>query len=135
MIDLGSVLPAGSLGIEHVSDEPGRLIIPFARNTNDKGTVFAGSIFCLAALSGYETAFERQRALSLSGDLFLLSSNITYHRPGLSDLGARSRIIEDFVVTKRGNFKMQVGVEIFDTEKDYLCATFEGAYVVRTDAR
>ena len=134
MIDIASVVPAVRLGIEHAADESGALSLPFVGNTNDKETVFAGSIFCLAALSGYETASDKQRALSLSGDLFLISSNIAYHRPGLSDLAAKSTIMEDFVATKRGNFKIQVKVEISDTENSYLCATFEGSYVVKIDA-
>ncbi len=133
-MDLASVLPAASLGIERATDESGSLCIPFVRNTNDKETVFAGSIFCLAALSGYETACDRQRALSLSGDLFLVFSNIAYHRPGLADLTAKSAIMEDFVATTKGNFKVRVKVEIADALNGSLCATFEGSYVVKTNA-
>jgi len=131
VLDLDLILPASSLGISRLTDEPGHLTLPLARNTNDKATVFAGSIFSLAALSGYDTAFERRAARNLSGDLFLLSSRITYHSPALSDIVARSRITGDFVRTKRGNFRMSVCVEIVDTGDGNVCATFEGAYVVR----
>ena len=131
MLDLASILPARSLGICRVSATPGHLGIPLAGNTNDKATAFAGSIFSLAALSGYDTVFERQRERSVKGDLFLLSSTITYHRPGLGDLTAESSVTEDFVRTGRGNFKMGVRVEVWGEGRSELIATFEGAYVVR----
>jgi thioesterase domain-containing protein len=134
MLDLGLILPATSLGISRLSDEPGHLTLPLEKNTNDKATVFAGSIFSLAALSGYDTAFERRAAQGLSGDLFLLSSRITYHSPGLSGIVAKSRIIDDFALTKRKNYKMSVTVEVFDRTGGHLCATFEGTYVVKADA-
>ena len=133
MLDLDLILPATSLGISRLTGEPGHLTLPIARNTNDKATVFAGSIFSLAALSGYDTAFEKRSGRKLSGDLFLLTSSITYHTPALSDIVARSRVAEDFVQTKRGNFRMSVIVEIFDEIDGQLCATFEGAYVVKAD--
>jgi len=132
MLDLDLILPASSLGISRLTDEPGRLTLPFARNTNDKATVFAGSIFSLAALSGYDTVFEERTVHGLSGDLFLLSSHITYHAPALSDIVAKSHITESFVGTKRGNFRMSVRVEITDRNDGSLCAVFQGAYVVKT---
>ena len=134
MIDIDSILPARAMGIGRVSGEPGHLSIPFAGNTNAKATVFAGSIFCLAAVSGYETASERQTGLSLAGDLFLYSSRITYLQPGLTDLIAESLIVEDFIRTRKGNFRIEVQVEIYAGEGASLCATFEGAYVVRAPA-
>lgn len=134
MIDIGTIPPARAMGIARVSGEPGRLSMPFAGNTNAKATVFAGSIFCLAAVSGYETASERQQGLSIAGDLFLYTSKITYHEPGLTDLSAESRIVDDFVATKKGNFRIEVQVLVYGGDGAALCATFEGAYVVRAPA-
>jgi thioesterase domain-containing protein len=131
MLDLDLILPARSLGISRASGEPGRLTLALEKNTNDKATAFAGSIFSLAALSGYDTAYERRAASGLAGDLFLLSSRITYHQPGLTDLFAESSITEDLAPTKRGNFKMTVKVEVYGEGNEYLAATFEGTYVVR----
>jgi thioesterase domain-containing protein len=133
MFDLNLILPIRGLGISRLSDEPGHLILPLANNTNDKATIFAGSIFSLAAVSGYDIVFEKQKTLFLSGQLFLLSSQIVYHQPALFDLVAKSRIVEDFVQTKSGNFKMPVKVEVFDSNNNDLCATFEGTYVVKTN--
>jgi thioesterase domain-containing protein len=132
MVDLDLILPARSLGISRLSSEPGHLGLPLSMNLNDKATAFAGSIFSLAALSGYDTAYERREREGVGGDLFLLSSEIVYHRPGLSDLVARGCITQDMAPTKRGNYKLAVKVEVYGGED--LCATFSGAYVVRMEA-
>ena len=133
MIDINSILPAKAMGIGRQSDKPGHLLLPLAPNINDKGTAFAGSIFSLAVLSGYEIALERSNQLNLSGNLFLLSSHITYHQPGLSDLITRSRIIEDLKPTRKANWKMRIEVEVVDAQSQSLCATFEGLYVLQVE--
>jgi len=133
MLDINSILPAKAMGIGRQSDKPGHLRLPLAPNINDKGTAFAGSIFSLAVLSGYEIALERSNQLNLSGNLFLLSSHITYHQPGLSDLIAQGRIIGDLKPTKKANWKMRIEVEVVDAQSQSLCATFEGLYVLQVD--
>lgn len=133
MIDINSILPAEAMGIGRQSDKPGHLRLPLAPNINDKRTAFAGSIFSLAVLSGYEIALERSNQLNLSGNLFLLSSHITYHQPGLSDLIAQGRIIDDLKPTRKSNWKMRIEVEVVDAGNKSLCATFEGLYVLQVE--
>ncbi len=135
MFDLDLILPAKTLGISRLSTTPGDLSLALALNTNDKATAFAGSIFSLAVLSGYDTAFERQRAICPEGNLYLVSSQIAYHQPGLSDLAARSRITKDFAPTKKANWKIHISVEVVDTLNNVLCATFEGLYVLQVEPR
>jgi len=145
MIDINSILPAKAMGIGRQSDKPGHLLLPLAPNINDKGTAFAGSIFSLAVLSGYEIALERSNQLNLSGNLFLLSSHITYHQPGLSDLTyhqpglsdliAQGRIIDDLKPTRKSNWKMRIEVEVVDAQSQSLCATFDGLYVLQVEDR
>lgn len=131
MLDLDLILPASTLGITRLSHEVGHLGLPLPLNTNDKATAFAGSIFSLTALSGYDTAYERKEILNIEGDLFLLSSRIVYHQPGECDLFSKSVITADFEPTKQGNYKMTLQVEVWDGDDYSLCATFEGTYVVR----
>lgn len=133
MLDIDSILPARAMEIGRESNKPGHLRLPLAPNINDKGTAFAGSVFSLAVLSGYEIALERSNHLNLSGNLFLLSSHITYHQPGLSDLITRSRIIEDLKPTRKANWKMRIEVEVVDAQSQSLCATFEGLYVLQVE--
>ena len=133
MLDINSILPAEAMGIGRQSDKPGHLRLPLAPNINDKGTAFAGSIFSLAVLSGYEIALERSNQLNLSGNLFLLSSHITYHQPGLSDLIAQGRILDNLKPTRKSNWKMRIEVEVMEAQSQSLCATFEGLYVLQVD--
>jgi len=135
MLDINSILPARAMEIGRESIKPGHLRLPLAPNINDKGTAFAGSVFSLAVLSGYEIALERSNHLNLSGNLFLLSSHITYHQPGLSDLITRSRIIEDLKPTRKANWKMRIEVEVVDAQSQSLCATFEGLYILQVENR
>jgi len=135
MLDINSILPARAMGIGRESDRPGHLRLPLAPNINDKGTAFAGSIFSLAVLSGYEIATERLGQLNLAGNLFLLSSHITYHQPGLFDLIAKSRIIDDLKPTKKANWKMRIKVEVVEAQSQSLCATFDGLYVLQVENR
>jgi len=133
MLDINSILPAEAMGIGRQSDRPGHLLLPLAPNINDKGTAFAGSIFSLAVLSGYEIALERSNQLNLSGNLFLLSSHITYLQPGLSDLIAQGRIIDDLKLTRKSNWKMRIEVEVVEAQSQSLCATFDGLYVLQVE--
>lgn len=130
MFDLNLILPATTLGISRVSDIPGNLHLVFDKNTNDKVTVFAGSIFSLAALSGYDASIYRRDELGLKGDLVLVSSTITYQQPGISDLVTKSEIADDLILTRRSNYKMRVRVKIFNQINGKRCATFEGVYVM-----
>jgi len=133
MLDINSILPAEAMGIGRQSDKPGHLLLPLTPNINDKGTAFAGSIFSLAVLAGYEIALERSNQLNLSGNLFLLSSHITYHQPGLSDLIAQGRIIDDLKPTRKSNWKMRIDVEVIEAQSQSLCATFDGLYVLQVE--
>jgi thioesterase domain-containing protein len=132
MFDLDLILPAATLGISRLSETPGHLHLVFDRNTNDKASVFAGSIFSLAALSGYDTAFHRREELCLSGEVFLVSSNIVYQQPGFADLFTKSRITEDLTLSKRANHKIRIQVKVYNNLNGKRCASFEGVYVVKT---
>lgn len=134
MFDLNLILPATTLGISRLSDIPGNLHLVFDKNTNDKVSVFAGSIFSLAALSGYDTAIHRREELGLQGDLFLVSSSIAFQQPGISDLFAKSEIVDDLIATRRANYKMRVRVKVFNQLNGKRCAGFEGVYVVKSSS-
>lgn len=131
MFDLNLILPATVLGISRLSDIPGNLRLLFNKNTNDKVSVFAGSIFSLAALSGYDTVVNRREELGLQGDVFLVSSRITYQQPGISDLFTKSEVLNDLALTKRANHKMSVRVKVFNQIDGKRCASFEGVYVLK----
>jgi thioesterase domain-containing protein len=132
MFDLNLILPATTLGISRLSDVPGNLHLVFEKNTNDKVSVFAGSIFSLAALSGYDTVVNRREELGLQGDVFLVSSRIAYQQPGISDLFTKSEVLDDLILTKRANHKMRVRVKVFNHIDGKRIASFEGVYVLKS---
>jgi thioesterase domain-containing protein len=58
---------------------------PFKNNRNDKGAVFAGSLYSVSALTGW--AFITQRFLdeSIDAEVVIYSGNIVYHKPVKED--------------------------------------------------
>ncbi|HNS05910.1 MAG TPA: hypothetical protein PKH53_07895, partial [Candidatus Saccharicenans sp.] len=60
-------------------------------------------------------------------------SHITYHQPGLSDLIAQGRILDNLKPTRKSNWKMRIEVEVMEAQSQSLCATFEGLYVLQVD--
>jgi thioesterase domain-containing protein len=132
MFDLNLILPATTLGITRLSGIPGNLHLVFDKNTNDKVSIFAGSIFSVAALSGYDTVVNRRGELGLQGDVFLVSSRIAYQQPGISDLFTKSEVLDDLILTKRANHKMRVRVKVFNQIDGKRIASFEGVYVLKS---
>lgn len=51
------------------------------KNINVHGTMFAGSIFSLATLTGWGMIFLKLREKSLAGEIVLGDGNIHYHKP------------------------------------------------------
>ena len=131
MLDIESIVPARSLGMKRLSGEAGHLGLPLAGNENDKGTAFAGAMFSLCALSGYDLAFELMSERGFLGSLFLLSSTIMYLSPGLSGLEARSSVLRDYEPTESGNKRISVRAEVRGEGNGDVLAVFEGIYVVK----
>ncbi|MCP3429133.1 bifunctional GNAT family N-acetyltransferase/hotdog fold thioesterase [Opacimonas viscosa] len=100
------------------------------KNINLHGTMFAGSIFSLATLTGWGMIYLQLREQGLSGDIVLGDSNIHYHKP----ITAQPRAIADLAhykaayKTLNSGKKMQVEliVKIMDGTK--AVAEFTGVY-------
>jgi thioesterase domain-containing protein len=54
------------------------VVIPLAQNVNDKGCLFAGSIFAGATLAAYRAAERLFAARGLAGDLLAKGASIRY---------------------------------------------------------
>lgn len=63
-----------------IREEGGGVVIPLALNVNDKGCLFAGSIFAGATLAAYRAAERLFAARGLSGELVARSASIGYLR-------------------------------------------------------
>lgn len=66
-------------------EEAGGVTIPLEHNANDKGCLFAGSIFSGATLAAYRAAERLFAERGLTGELVAKTASITYLRRVSSD--------------------------------------------------
>ena len=101
-------------------------------NKNLHNTMFAGSVYTIATLTGWGWVYLQLAEGNVDGDIVLADAQIKYHKP-LAGVGfARVNkyqvegTIEPLMANKKAKFKLIVNVCCGDT----LAATFTGLYVV-----
>lgn len=101
-------------------------------NLNLHGTMFAGSIYSLATLTGWGLLHLWLKDENQAGSIVLGDGNIHYHKPVTSQPGAIARKADvegDLLPLKQGNkARIKIHVEIRDEETPV--AEFSGIYVV-----
>ncbi|WP_026317940.1 bifunctional GNAT family N-acetyltransferase/hotdog fold thioesterase [Algicola sagamiensis] len=105
----------------------------FPPNINLHGSMFAGSIYSLATLTGWGMIHLQLRALDLGGEIVLVDANIRYKQPIQSKPNARvqwSPDLQNQLEKLKGKQKtlLKLQVQILDEEK--VCAQFVGTYAV-----
>ncbi len=102
------------------------------KNINIHGTMFAGSIFSLATLTGWGMIFLQLKERGLDGDIVLGDGDIHYHKPitmkpralcNIESLQGKFSVLE-----KRHKCRIKLQVDILDDEKPV--AEFKGVYWV-----
>ncbi len=105
---------------------------PLAPNKNLHQSMFAGSIYSLATLTGWGMVYLQLKALDLSGDIVLADANIRYLAPLLTEPNARVNLLHcqgDLTRLSLGKkARQQVQVELFAAEQRV--AEFSGRFVV-----
>ncbi len=105
---------------------------PLAPNINLHQTMFAGSIYTLATLTGWGMLYLQLQALGLQGAQVLANANIRYLRPVASVPEARCQLLDcagDLTVLAQGKkVRQRIRVGIYCQHQ--LCAEFNGDYVV-----
>ena len=101
-------------------------------NKNLHNTMFAGSIYTLATLSGWGWVYLQLQQLQLQGDIVLAKANIEYHAP-IAGLGyakvSSDSVSADFSRLHEGrNARINLTVHLYSGET--VAATFTGSYVV-----
>jgi thioesterase domain-containing protein len=108
---------------------------PIAPNINLHQTMFAGSIYALATLTGWGMLYLQLKALGLHGDQVLADANIKYLKPVAAEPEARcslQRCVGDLTALAQGRKVMQnIIVQIFSAGE--LAAEFSGRYAVLPD--
>jgi thioesterase domain-containing protein len=90
--------------------------IPLACNANDKGSLFAGSIFSGATLAAYRATERLFASRGLSGDLVAKTASINYLKRIVSDGLAQATPSSEPVLKPNGNYTVSMNVRVFDTD-------------------
>ena len=93
--------------------------IPLACNVNDKGSLFAGSIFSGATLAAYRATERLFASRGLSGDLVAKTASINYLKRIVSDGLAQATPVSEPVLKPNGNYAVSMSVRVVD--KDGTC--------------
>ena len=101
-------------------------------NKNLHNTMFAGSIYTLATLSGWGWVYLQLQQRQLKGDIVLAKADIKYHAPiagiGYAKVSAGS-VSGDFTrLTLGKNARINLTVHLYNGEN--IAATFTGNYAV-----
>lgn len=102
------------------------------KNINLHGTMFAGSIYTLATLTGWGMVYLQLKKMGLSGDIVLADANIKYLKPLTHEPLAKvcmdnaNNQLARLEVNRNG--KMHLIVSLFSNNEKV--AEFSGQYVV-----
>lgn len=130
------IVAAQLLEIEVSSFERGRLTVcaPLSKNSNDKGTFFAGSIYSAMVLSGWGLVGLLLADQGLDVDVVIATSGIDYVKPAVGDVEACALLkdgegIEKAILSieSKGRGKVEVVSEL--VSDGVVCAVFTGVYV------
>lgn len=105
---------------------------PLAPNINLHQTMFAGSIYTLATLTGWGMLYMQLKAYGLQGAQVLANANIRYFRPVSSEPEVRCELLDcsgDLMPLAAGKkVRQRIRVSIYCRQQ--YCAEFIGQYVV-----
>ncbi|TPV57952.1 GNAT family N-acetyltransferase [Aestuariibacter sp. GS-14] len=107
------------------------------KNINIHGTMFAGSIFSLATLTGWGMIFLQLKERGLTGDIVLGDGNIHYHKPITMKPRAvcnLERLKGKFTTLEKGKkCKLELEVQVLDDTTPV--AEFHGIYWILPSAQ
>lgn len=109
-----------------------RCSAPLAPNKNPHHTMFAGSIYSMATLTGWGMVYLQLQSLGLRGDIVLADAQIRYLAPVKSQPAARVDVLHlsgDLTPLQRGlKVRQHLKVQILDGET--VVGEFAGRFVV-----
>ena len=113
----------------HIREEGAAIRIPLEQNSNDKGCLFAGSIYSGAILAAYRAAERLFAERGLAGGLVAKTASVNYLRSIVSDGSAGATACGEPVCKPNGNHTLTVTVTVADAE-GRACAEFTGEFVL-----
>ena len=112
-----------------IREEGAEIRIPLEHNRNDKGCLFAGSIFSGAILAAYRAAERLFAERGLTGALVAKTASVNYLRSIVSDGSAVATACGEPVCKPNGNHTLTVTVSVQDAG-GAACAEFTGEFVL-----
>ena len=98
----------------HLSEEDGQIAIPLEQNRNDKGCLFAGSIYSGAIIAAYRAAERCFAEHGLSGALVAKTAAVSYLKSIVSDGLAVATACGEPLLKPNGNHALTVTVAVRD---------------------
>ena len=128
--ELRKIEPFSSLhmGFVDCTDDQMSLSIRLEGNLNDKGTMFAGSIYSVLVLTGWALMKHQCDQRDGDYDVVIKESETSYKRPVNSAGLATAILINEIETTTRGSLSARINVSLLnDSQK--VCATLKGTYI------
>ncbi len=122
------------LGMRVVEDGPDAVVLemPLAGNTNDKGTMFAGSLYSLMVLAGWKLSINVSESNNCFGNAVISKAQINYLRPVPEDCVAKAVMAKDFYLNLYGSGCCEVLVQICGAN-GAVCVELDAHYRVVKD--
>jgi thioesterase domain-containing protein len=129
------IAPARALGLSVEAIEPLAIAAPLDPNVNDKGTAFAGSLFSVAALTGWAHVMRWCALQSLEAEVLLQASKAQFVAPARAGfrataieppLSQREKLARMLARSGRGRIEIAVSVSCGET----LVMTLAAVYAV-----
>lgn len=108
---------------------PSGVTIPLATSVNDKGYLFAGSIFSGATLAAYRCTERLFEARGMRGELVSKTATITYLRRILSDGLAIATPAGEPLLKPNGNYTVTQTVQVLDQD-GLSCAELTAEFIL-----
>ncbi|WP_371186902.1 YiiD C-terminal domain-containing protein [Thalassotalea maritima] len=99
-------------------------------NVNLHNTMFAGSIYTLATLTGWGRAYLLLTAAGLQGDIVLADANMRYHKPLQGQPLAQTVAVQGDVAALDLGRRARLSIDVKVKDGDLTVASFTGKYVI-----
>jgi len=112
-----------------LSEEGDKVRIPLQRNVNDKGCLFAGSIYAGAILAAYRAAERLFSESGLAGELVAKTASVSYLGRIVSDGLAVASVCGEPLLKANGNHVLAVTAAVCN-EAGVPCAEVKAEFVL-----
>jgi len=118
----------------HLREEGGQVAIPLEQNSNDKGCLFAGSIYSGAIIAAYRAAEQCFAEHGLAGALVAKTASIRYLKSIVSDGRAAATASGEPLLKPNGNHALTVAVAVLD-EHGTPCAEVQAEMILMKERK